>query len=938
MFRDGKDPVVFADGFRAIFGMAWHDGSLYVCHMPFLTVVRDTDGDGKADERKDLFKDLGIPTNNQGLNDHIVSGLQFGVDGRLYISVGDKGVPKATGPDGKTAQIIGGGIAPMPPRRDRDRGLLHRDEESPRAEPRRPRQPLHLRQHRRRRRLVDPGHAPRRRRLLWLSLRLSRLPRPLPQSDGRVRRRLPLRRPRLQGRRLAREISRDGLLGRVGGRGKFRGSDFDPRGASFEVAEQIDFAVPDGLKDFRPIDLALSYDGKTLYVADWGMGGWGSKTEKVGRVFAISYTGPPIETRPRGKDSDSIEDQIKALDHPSFNERMRAQSALIAGKAFWPVAKALEDKGRSPIARRHLLWAMVTIGLESKNVDGNAEFADLAPNHLNTLITDPDPEIRAQAIRAIGMLPNAGARLEPLDDPDPTVRLQGTIASGRSRDTTTIPDLIKRLADSDPYVAFSARQALRRIDHWGPIPDFGHNLYSKLGPVTQIGLTSKDPAIRKAMLATLERVYNPETIRALARFSDEQDRPADERILALNHLAASPLQASPLGRQNGGGLGRAEAPRSPLGTSIGKAPGRSPRPSEAHSPTRTSASGSPESPGFARLRIGPPLPHLRSCFGDESEPSVRIAIISALGALNDQGALPMLAELLRDPKASEPLREASLSALESIGGELAIKSLIEVLGRYEPSDDRQVRVIAALGRGQGEIGLGADRRAALQPVDFGSSRVGDGPRTARPGRGGRRGAPAARRRSSVDVRKAAIAALAALKDRESVPIFLKAAESESTRFEATMALAAFPDIKAIQVYLRGMTERSPELRKACVKALTAIRRPGRADPRSPLRPPRIAPLGHPRAVEGLHRRQADRRMAGHGGLCRSIPTRPSAPATGSIPTPSSTAPRESLSPGRLSPRSIPTARSTSPRRSPTPTTFVPSPRPRSSLPRIAMPR
>src|SRR3954467_1660594 len=47
VFREGRDPVVFADGFRAIFGMAWHDGRLYVSHMPFLTVLADTDGDGK---------------------------------------------------------------------------------------------------------------------------------------------------------------------------------------------------------------------------------------------------------------------------------------------------------------------------------------------------------------------------------------------------------------------------------------------------------------------------------------------------------------------------------------------------------------------------------------------------------------------------------------------------------------------------------------------------------------------------------------------------------------------------------------------------------------------------------------------------------------------------------------------------------------------------
>src|SRR5512135_20109 len=66
LFREGKEPVVFAEGFRAIFGMAWRDGTLYVSHMPFLSVIRDADGDGKADDREDLFKDLG-PTDNRGL-------------------------------------------------------------------------------------------------------------------------------------------------------------------------------------------------------------------------------------------------------------------------------------------------------------------------------------------------------------------------------------------------------------------------------------------------------------------------------------------------------------------------------------------------------------------------------------------------------------------------------------------------------------------------------------------------------------------------------------------------------------------------------------------------------------------------------------------------------------------------------------------------------
>ena len=49
LFRDGKEPVVFADKLNAIFGMVWHDGALYVMNMPHLTVFRDRDGDGKAE-------------------------------------------------------------------------------------------------------------------------------------------------------------------------------------------------------------------------------------------------------------------------------------------------------------------------------------------------------------------------------------------------------------------------------------------------------------------------------------------------------------------------------------------------------------------------------------------------------------------------------------------------------------------------------------------------------------------------------------------------------------------------------------------------------------------------------------------------------------------------------------------------------------------------
>ena len=74
--------TVFADKLNAIFGMVWHDGALYVMNMPHLTVFRDRDGDGKADERKELFTDMGVPAGSPNdFNDHIVSGLKIGIDG-----------------------------------------------------------------------------------------------------------------------------------------------------------------------------------------------------------------------------------------------------------------------------------------------------------------------------------------------------------------------------------------------------------------------------------------------------------------------------------------------------------------------------------------------------------------------------------------------------------------------------------------------------------------------------------------------------------------------------------------------------------------------------------------------------------------------------------------------------------------------------------------
>ena len=72
----------FASGFNAIQSLAWRGDSLWVDNAPDLTVVRDLNGDDEADEYIRLYTDLGNL-------EHGLHGLNWGPDGKLYMSKGN---------------------------------------------------------------------------------------------------------------------------------------------------------------------------------------------------------------------------------------------------------------------------------------------------------------------------------------------------------------------------------------------------------------------------------------------------------------------------------------------------------------------------------------------------------------------------------------------------------------------------------------------------------------------------------------------------------------------------------------------------------------------------------------------------------------------------------------------------------------------------------
>lgn len=95
-------------------GLVWDRDRLFVLHPPDLSVYYDDDGDGKADRKETLVKGIGFDLDFRGA-DHTTNGIRMGMDGWIYVAVGDYGFIKAVGTDNTELQLKGGGVVRVRP-------------------------------------------------------------------------------------------------------------------------------------------------------------------------------------------------------------------------------------------------------------------------------------------------------------------------------------------------------------------------------------------------------------------------------------------------------------------------------------------------------------------------------------------------------------------------------------------------------------------------------------------------------------------------------------------------------------------------------------------------------------------------------------------------------------------------------------------------------
>ena len=436
--------TVYAGEFNSIQGLGFYDGSVYVMHAPWLTRLRDTDGDGVADERRDLIKGLGLPPEENDNRLHCANGVTAGHDGWLYLALGDRGcdVQRPEGDrllfqqggilrcraDGSDLHVFSTGLRNIYDiALDDELNVFVRDNEN------------------------DGGDYMIRVCHCFFGSDHGYPYHYYERPDELMRPLADLGRGSSAGGTSYLETSFPAEYGESlffceWGRGVVR-YHRSRESSSFKPMKETDFAT--GAKDdpygFKPTDLVIDYDGSML-VSDWCDGQRPKRGR--GRIYRISYeAGGSSATTADNNDADTAT-RIRQLAAASYHQRVAAQLAIQRGgaAAVEKVVSALTNERLGLHGRLHAVWIIAQAAQEG------------APDILfNLADSDPDVRIRAQAIRAIGDLTDPMLNVDRVD--------------GGRRDQRIAERIAKIAEQADARVVLEALIVMRRL-RWKAAPEW----------------------------------------------------------------------------------------------------------------------------------------------------------------------------------------------------------------------------------------------------------------------------------------------------------------------------------------------------------------------------------------------------------------------------------------------------------------------------------
>ncbi len=494
------------DGLMA--GVLARKGSVYVTNIPDVYKLTDADGDGIAEKKESLATGFGVRAQFIG---HDLHGLRMGPDGKLYFSIGDRGLNVTTidkrklflpdegcvlrcDPDGKNMEIVHRGLRnPQELAFDDYGNLFTYDNNCDSGDRARWVQ------------IVEGGDSgwrcgyqygtlmhtptvPQGNRGPWNTEKLWEMPHA--ESAAYV---VPPLKHFGNGPAGLTHYPGIGLNEKY--KDHFFACDFTsnpggskiwavsvkPKGASFEVTEKP------FLSNMVPTDCEFGPDG-AFYFSDW-VGGWDPPGK--GRIFRV--TDPDAMKDPAVAEAkkllaDGIEklkmkDWAKLLEHPHQQVRQEAQYELAAEKESKEILVQIAGQSKNKLARLHAIWALAMkkeikpiLGLaDDKDVDIRIALAkalrsddrkgvwetngqersmnDYALRAATKLLIDANARVQAEAAVSYGaLIPTTYERKEDV--------LIERLPSSEQAIFVPLFDLLKSNADKDVYLRQAAVQGL----------------------------------------------------------------------------------------------------------------------------------------------------------------------------------------------------------------------------------------------------------------------------------------------------------------------------------------------------------------------------------------------------------------------------------------------------------------------------------------------
>ena len=517
-------------------------GDVYYANIPSLYRLRDADGDGKAEIKESLQYGYGVRYAYVG---HDLHGLRMGPDGKLYFSVGDRGLNIEKSVDGRRVQNVDHGAVlrcnpdgtelelvhvglrnPQELAFDQYGNLFTGDNNSDGGDQARWVQ------------VVEGGDSGWRIGYQHQEFPVSRGPWNFERiwlPDGQTPAPIFYRLPPIAilpasgpsgltytpGTAMPKEWQDRFLLcdfrgGTGSGVWAIRNT---PKGATFEMkAEQFVWEI-------LATDVEFGYDGG-VYISDW-TNGW----DRPGKGRLYRFEHPEIAGQPAAKQTAKLmadgftkrepAELARLLAHPDMRIRLEAQFEL-AGRgdaAAEPFAAVAKKPGTNPLARLHAIWGLGQIGRKAP--------AALKP--VLPLLADPDDEVRAQAAKVVGDAAYAEAYdglVKLLADKSSRVRFFAAVSIGKLGRKDCLPQVaavLRENNDQDAYLRHAGVMALAGIARADK-----QNLAAVLSMAKD-----ESPAVRMGVLLALRKLQSPQIAQFL---NDKEPNLVLEAARAINDV------------------------------------------------------------------------------------------------------------------------------------------------------------------------------------------------------------------------------------------------------------------------------------------------------------------------------------------------------------------------------------------------------------------